>query len=77
MKWEVHGRRSIYTSPWVELWLEDVEIPGGERFDYRADGATLIGSPTDESESTHSAGGRSRTSPRSSPIGRSPTATRS
>jgi 8-oxo-dGTP pyrophosphatase MutT (NUDIX family) len=34
MKWTVHGRRSIYTSPWVELWLEDVEIPGGERFEH-------------------------------------------
>jgi 8-oxo-dGTP pyrophosphatase MutT (NUDIX family) len=34
MKWTVHGRRSIYTSPWVQLWLEDVEIPGGERFEH-------------------------------------------
>lgn len=34
MKWTVHGRRSIYTSPWVELWLDDVEIPGGERFEH-------------------------------------------
>jgi 8-oxo-dGTP pyrophosphatase MutT (NUDIX family) len=34
MKWTVHGRRSIYTSPWVELWLEDVEIPGRERFEH-------------------------------------------
>jgi hypothetical protein len=21
-------------SPWIELWLEDVEIPGGERFEH-------------------------------------------
>jgi 8-oxo-dGTP pyrophosphatase MutT (NUDIX family) len=34
MKWTVHGRRPIYTSPWVELWLDDVEIPGGERFEH-------------------------------------------
>jgi 8-oxo-dGTP pyrophosphatase MutT (NUDIX family) len=34
MKWTVHGRRSIYTSPWVELWLDEVEIPGGERFEH-------------------------------------------
>jgi 8-oxo-dGTP pyrophosphatase MutT (NUDIX family) len=35
MRWTVHGRRQIYTSPWVELWLDDVEIPGGERFEHR------------------------------------------
>lgn len=34
MKWTVHGRRSIYTSPWVELWLDDIEIPGGKRFEH-------------------------------------------
>ena len=34
MKWTVHGRRQIYASPWVELWLDDVEIPGGERFEH-------------------------------------------
>jgi 8-oxo-dGTP pyrophosphatase MutT (NUDIX family) len=34
MKWTVNGRRQIYASPWVELWLDDVEIPGGERFEH-------------------------------------------
>lgn len=34
MKWRVHGRKSIYESPWLELWLEDVEIPGGDRFEH-------------------------------------------
>jgi len=34
MKWTVHGRKSIYTSPWVELWLDEVEIPGGARFEH-------------------------------------------
>jgi 8-oxo-dGDP phosphatase len=34
MKWTVHGRRRIYTSPWIELWLDDVEIPGGDRFEH-------------------------------------------
>jgi 8-oxo-dGTP pyrophosphatase MutT (NUDIX family) len=34
MKWTVHGRRAVYTSPWIEVWLDDVEIPGGERFEH-------------------------------------------
>jgi 8-oxo-dGDP phosphatase len=34
MKWTVHGRRRIYASPWIELWLDDVEIPGGDRFEH-------------------------------------------
>ena len=34
MQWTVHGERSIYTSPWVELALVDVEVPGGERFEH-------------------------------------------
>jgi 8-oxo-dGTP pyrophosphatase MutT (NUDIX family) len=34
MRWKVHGRRPVYTSPWVELWLDDVEVPGGERFEH-------------------------------------------
>jgi 8-oxo-dGTP pyrophosphatase MutT (NUDIX family) len=34
MKWTVHGRRAIYTSPWLELWLDDVEVPGGDRFEH-------------------------------------------
>ena len=24
----------MYTSPWIELWLDDVEIPGGDRFEH-------------------------------------------
>jgi 8-oxo-dGTP pyrophosphatase MutT (NUDIX family) len=34
MKWQVHNRRPIYQSPWVEVWLDDVEIPGGRRFEH-------------------------------------------
>jgi hypothetical protein len=30
----VHGRRSISTSPWIELWLDDVEVTGGDRFEH-------------------------------------------
>ena len=34
MRWIVHGERIIYDSPWVQLALTDIEIPGGERFDH-------------------------------------------
>lgn len=34
MRWEVHGERSIYDSPWMRMVLVDVEPPGGERFDH-------------------------------------------
>jgi 8-oxo-dGTP pyrophosphatase MutT (NUDIX family) len=32
MLWKVHDRHAVYTSPWVEVWLEDVELPDGTRF---------------------------------------------
>lgn len=31
MRWTVHGARMAYQSPWVEVWLDDVELPDGER----------------------------------------------
>ncbi len=34
MKWTVHGERMLYESPWVNLALTDIEIPGGARFDH-------------------------------------------
>ena len=34
MQWDVHGKRAVYRSEWAELWLEDVEIPGGPRFEH-------------------------------------------
>lgn len=34
MKWQVHGRRPVYESPWVGLWLDDVELPDGRRFEH-------------------------------------------
>jgi 8-oxo-dGTP pyrophosphatase MutT (NUDIX family) len=34
MRWTVHGTRSVYQSPWVEVWLEDVELPDGERIEH-------------------------------------------
>lgn len=34
MRWTVHGERTVYESPWVELALADVEVPGGERFEH-------------------------------------------
>ncbi|MEV7867499.1 NUDIX hydrolase [Streptomyces sp. NPDC088124] len=33
-EWTVHGSRTIYTSPWVELDLVDVEPPGQARYEH-------------------------------------------
>ena len=33
MQWKVHGRRTIYDSPWVSLDLVDVEQPDGHRYE--------------------------------------------
>lgn len=34
MQWIEHGRRRVYSSPWVNVDLADVEIPGGDRFEH-------------------------------------------
>lgn len=34
MQWQIHGRREVYRSEWVELWMDDVEFPGGDRFEH-------------------------------------------
>lgn len=33
-RWAVHGTRRVFTSEWVDVDLDDVEIPGGARFDH-------------------------------------------
>jgi 8-oxo-dGDP phosphatase len=33
MQWTVHGRRTIYDSPWISLDLMDVEQPDGKRYE--------------------------------------------
>jgi 8-oxo-dGDP phosphatase len=33
MQWTVHGRRTIYDSPWLSLDLVDVEQPDGNRYE--------------------------------------------
>lgn len=33
-EWTVHGSRPIYTSPWVNLDLVDVEPPGRDRYEH-------------------------------------------
>lgn len=30
MRWKVHGRRTMYESDWVNVHLDDVELPDGE-----------------------------------------------
>jgi 8-oxo-dGTP pyrophosphatase MutT (NUDIX family) len=34
MRWQVHGERAVYESPWVSVALVDVEVPGGARFEH-------------------------------------------
>ncbi len=35
MRWETHGERTLYDSPWVRLTLVDVQPPGGgKRFEH-------------------------------------------
>jgi 8-oxo-dGTP pyrophosphatase MutT (NUDIX family) len=34
VEWHVHDRRAIYQSPWVEVWLADVELPGGQHIEH-------------------------------------------
>jgi 8-oxo-dGTP pyrophosphatase MutT (NUDIX family) len=40
----VHGRRELYTSPWVSLSLVDVEVPGARRYEHHViDGPDAAG----------------------------------
>lgn len=34
MRWTIHGERSLYESPWIELHLADVELPDGQRLEH-------------------------------------------
>lgn len=34
MRWRVHGSRRVYASEWLNVDLDDVEIPGGARFEH-------------------------------------------
>jgi 8-oxo-dGTP pyrophosphatase MutT (NUDIX family) len=34
VEWERFGRRQVYGSPWVEVWLDDVYVPGVGRIDH-------------------------------------------
>lgn len=34
MRWTVHGSRSVYSSPWVNIRLDDVELTSGTRVDH-------------------------------------------
>ncbi|CAL9479252.1 hypothetical protein SUDANB106_03025 [Streptomyces sp. enrichment culture] len=34
MQWKAHGERQIYTNPWVNLCLVDVQQPDGRRWEY-------------------------------------------
>ncbi|MEZ0068439.1 8-oxo-dGTP pyrophosphatase MutT (NUDIX family) [Streptacidiphilus sp. MAP12-20] len=34
VRWQSHGRRLVYGSDWVNVWLDDVEIPGVGRVEH-------------------------------------------
>jgi len=34
VRWHVHGSRPAYRSPWVEVWLDDVELPDGHHVEH-------------------------------------------
>jgi 8-oxo-dGTP pyrophosphatase MutT (NUDIX family) len=34
VRWTVHGERSLYESEWMSLYLADVELPDGQRFEH-------------------------------------------
>jgi 8-oxo-dGTP pyrophosphatase MutT (NUDIX family) len=34
MRWKIHGERALYESPWVGLFLADVELPDGTRYEH-------------------------------------------
>lgn len=54
MRWITHGSRPVFQSDWVEIWLDDVEVPGGKRFDHhvirfpRASAGTVVVNDNDE-----------------------------
>src|SRR5581483_990723 len=33
-RWTVHSTRPAYQSPWVEVWLDDVELPDGQHIEH-------------------------------------------
>ena len=34
MRWKVHGRRTMYESDWVNVYLDDVELPDHSRLEH-------------------------------------------
>jgi 8-oxo-dGTP pyrophosphatase MutT (NUDIX family) len=34
MRWTLHGERAVYSSPWLNVHLADIELPDGRRFDH-------------------------------------------
>lgn len=35
MRWAVHSEKPLYTDPWLDIRIADVEIPGGRRLEHR------------------------------------------
>lgn len=34
MRWTVRGRRKVYESEWVEVWVDEVQPPAGDSFEH-------------------------------------------
>jgi ADP-ribose diphosphatase len=35
MRWRVHAERSLYSDPWIDLRVADVELPDGRHLEHR------------------------------------------
>jgi hypothetical protein len=33
-RWRVHGQRPLYECEWIKLYMTDVELPDGDRFEH-------------------------------------------
>jgi 8-oxo-dGTP pyrophosphatase MutT (NUDIX family) len=34
MRWKIHGHHPVYESDWLNLWLDEVELPDGRRLEH-------------------------------------------
>lgn len=34
MRWTVYGTQAAYRSPWVQVWIDDVELPDGKHIEH-------------------------------------------
>ncbi|MEV8100293.1 NUDIX hydrolase [Kitasatospora sp. NPDC085879] len=52
-EWQPYGRRRVHDSPWVGVWLDEVDVPGLGRIDHhiiRMPGASVTSVVTDDQD---------------------------